>query len=421
MAIGRMMVFSYHVGVDASSYSHHVDDRLEEFAKRSVDFEVISSICGKRQQQYKHHRILSLFFSDHVREIRAVLKRTDRRFGLKATVLLGLKAVLYPLYILERKLVPLSAAWSWFFGASLLGFYRCLICRPQVLYAVSGPESVHLVGVTLSRCLGIPLVSEFTDPLAQQVSPRKKVRRRFAAWAEKITIRHARRVIYVTRTAARAACQRHPEWAEKITFIYPYPRKMSFTQDARQRGSSSGGPWVIAHFGSLYGRRNIQAFMSAAEACGNADGWEVHLYGRLSKTARNELEIGSAKRGMPEIRAFGPVPRAEAAARMSAADVLLLVQHAAAVSAVTIPGKTYEYMQTGKLILAYVWGNPELKELLEQHSHLVADMQDRDRCREVTQRMFDDWKNLSAGVQALAGDLRQSVDDLLREMEAALS
>lgn len=419
MAIDRLMVLSYHVGVDASCYSHHVDDRLEEFAGRGVDFEVISSLCGERQRQYKHHRVLSLFFSDHVREIRAVLKRTDRHRWLKTTALQGLKAVLYPLYILERKLVPLSAAWSWFFGASLFGLYRCWIYRPQVLYAVSGPESVHLAGLVISRCLGIPLVSEFTDPLAQQVSARKKVRRRFAAWVEKITVRHARRVIYVTRTAAQAARRRHPGWTDKITAIYPYSRRMHSGPAAGEGIAPSGSPRVIAHFGSLYGRRNIHAFTSAAKACRNADGWEVHLYGQLSKTARNELDAGSARRRMPATTVCGVIPRAEAAARMFAADALLLVQHAAPVSAITIPGKTYEYMQTGKLILAYLWGNPELQELLERHGHLVADMRDPEQCREVTQRLFDDWKKLSAGVRVLAGDLSQSVDSLLREMEAA--
>jgi len=421
MAIGRMMVLSYHVGVDASSYSHHVDDRLEEFAGRGIRFEVISSICGKRQRRYQHHRILSFFFSDHMREIRAVLKRTDRRSWLKKISLLGLKAALYPLYLLDRNLVPLPAAWSWFFGASLFGLYRCLICRPQVLYAVSGPESVPLTGVAIARCLGIPLVSEFTDPLAQQVSARKKVRRRFAAWAEKITVRNARRVIYVTQTAAHAARQRHPEWAEKITAIYPYPRRMRLPQATENQAVPSPLPWVIAHFGSLYGRRNLHPFVSAVAACRNVDGWEAHLYGRLNSAARNELGLGGAGREVLPVKAFGAVSRAEAAARMSAADVLLLVQHAAPVSAVTIPGKTYEYMQTGKLILSYLWGNPELADLLERHGHLVADMRDQDRCREVTQRMFESWERLSAGVRPLTGDLQKSVDGLLSEMEAVLS
>ena len=389
MAIDRLLVLSYHVGVDASSYSHHVDDRLEEFAKRGVDFEVISSLCGERQQQYKHHRVLSLFFSDHVREIRAVLKRTDRHCWLKMTALQGLKVVLYPLYFLERRLVPLSAAWSWFFGASLFGLYRCRVCRPQALYAVSGPESVHLAGLAISRCLGIPLVSEFTDPLAQQVSAHKKVRRRFAAWVEKITVRHASRVIYVTRTAARAARQHQPEWAEKITAIYPYPRRMNLGSATREETAPSGNSRVIAHFGSLYGRRNIHAFTSAAEACRDAESWEVRLYGRLSRAAKNELEAGGARRGMPATVVCGSISRTEAVARMFSADALLLVQHAAPVSAVTIPGKTYEYMQTGKLILAYLWGNPELQELLERHGHLVADMRDQEQCREVTQRLFE--------------------------------
>lgn len=421
MAIDRIMVLSHHVGVDASSYSSHVDDRLEEFFRRGIDFEVVSSICGEKQQRYKHYRVVSLFFADKMREIRAVMKRTGPRRWLKVAALLGLKVVLYPLYLLERQLVPLSPAWSWFFAATPLGLYRCWVCRPQLLYAVSGPESVHLAGVAIARCLGIPLVSEFTDPLVHQISARKKTRRRLAAWVEKITVRHARRVVYVTRAAARAARRRHPEWAEKITAVYPYPRKMDLPRVAEDETVSSSAPRVIAHFGSLYGHRNLRPFVSAMEACRNADGWEVHLYGKLNSTVKNELRSTRARRKAPVVRAFGPVSRAEAMTRMFSADVLLLMQHAAPVSVETIPGKTYEYMQTGKLILAYTWNNPELAELLERHGHLVVDMNDRDQCERTMRQIFDDWKNLSAGVQVFAGDLPQSVDDLLREMEAALS
>lgn len=423
MAIGRMMVLSHHVGVDASSYSSHVDDRLEEFSRRGIDFEVISSICGERQRQYKHHRVVSLFFADHVRDIRAILKRTARRRWLKAAVLLGLKVVLYPLYLLEKKLVPLRPAWSWFFVVVPFGLYRCLVCRPQLLYTVSGPEAVHLAGVSIARCLGIPLVAEFTDPLEQQVSAHKKMRRRLAAWVEKITVQHAGRVIYVTRAAACAARRRHSEWAEKITAVYPYPRKMNLPRVAEGGGRAvpADAPRVIAHFGSLYGRRSLRPFVSATKACWSEDDWEVHLYGRLNSTERNELEISRAGRRAPVVRIFGPVSRAEAMTRMLSVDALLLMQHAAPVSAVTIPGKTYEYMQTGKLILAYLWDNQELAELLERHGHLAADMRDQAQCRDVTQRMFEDWDTLSTGVRPFAGDLRQSVDGLLTEMEVALS
>lgn len=422
MAIGRILVLSYHVGVDASSYSSHVDDRLKEFSRRGIDFEVISSICGERQQRYRHHRVVSLFFSDHVREIRAVLKRTARRRWAKRAALLGLKAVLYPLYFLDRKLVPLTPAWSWYVGASLLGLYRCMACRPQVLYAVSGPDSVHLAGVTIARCLGIPLVSEFTDPLVQQVSPSKKVRRRFAAWVEKITGRNAHRVIYVTQTAAHAARQYHVEWADKITAIYPYTQRIVGAKDtASSAFPAGGGGRVIAHFGSLSRNRNLRSFLSAAETCRNADGWEVHLYGKLNSMAKNALEISHAGQKAPRVRVLGTIPRTEVMTRMFSADVLLLVQHATAMSAATIPRKTYEYMQTGKLILAFTRNNPELMELLERHGHLAADMNDQDQCGRITRQMFDNWQHLSAGVQVLAGDLSQSVDDLLREMEAALS
>ena len=77
---------------------------------------------------------------------------------------------------------------------------------------------------------------------------------------------------------------------------------------------------------------------------------EVHLAGRL--TAADEEAIA----GSPFVRRHGYVPHAEAVALMRSADLLFLPMQSlpAGTRAGLVPGKTYEYLASGRPILAAV-------------------------------------------------------------------
>ena len=414
----RILVLAYHVNLSTESGSHHVGDRLEEFAKRGLDFEVVSSVCGPRLGQYKHYRVFSALFADQTRELRAVLQRT-RTFGIKGMGLLLWKCLIYPLYLLEKKLLPLQAYWSWSLPAAVLAFWRCRKARPDIIYAVSGAESVHVCALLVSRLTGIPFVAEMLDPLEYQANRKKRLQRRFAMRLEKAVARRARKVVYVTENAAGAARRRHPEHAGKIRFIRPLLKAVSGGDagpDAPAR--QDGGRQVMAHFGSLRGSRGIDTLIDALSGCDEAGQWEVRLYGHLGRNTQAEIEDADFGGRGPDIRTFGALPRTALQEPMQASDILILIQHAGKVSAETIPSKAYEYLQTGKLILAYTYDNRELEALLREHGHLAADRRNRRQCAAVTQQALGEWQSLTQNVRPFTETLQQSVDRLLQEMEA---
>ena len=63
------------------------------------------------------------------------------------------------------------------------------------------------------------------------------------------------------------------------------------------------------------------------------------------------------------IMMHGLLTRDDALQKALEADILLIVQHADRRSITTMPFKTYDYLNTGKLVLGLVYRNNEIEEL----------------------------------------------------------
>lgn len=403
----RILVLSYYVGAETQAASHHIDERLPELQRRGIQFEVISSVCGAKRRQYRHHRVISALFADQFREMRHVARRTDWRQPARKAGLALLTALWLPLYFLEKTLLPLRAAWSWSITAAALGCFRCRKFRPQMIYATDSSTAANLAALWISRRTGIPFVCEFHDPIASLPKPNKKLQRRFAAWAEKKAAENARKIIYLTNSAACSAKKRFPGQAAKITAIYPGCRPM----ESAPAPANNPQKKVIAHFGNLNGSRNIDPLVAAVDAC-RPHQWEVHLYGYLSGYVRTKIHDSL----QPELfQEHGTVRRDEALRRMLDADLLLLVQHAGAVSRETIPSKVHEYLQTGRSILAYTYDNEELDGLLREYGHHSANRREERECIDLTRDILSGRRAIGQP-RPYPYNLRQSVDALLREL-----
>ena len=403
----RILVLSYYVGAETQAASHHIDERLPELQRRGIQFEIISSVCGAKQRQYRHHRVVSALFADQFREMRHVARRTGWRRPARKMGLTLLAALWLPLYFVEKTLLPLRAAWSWSITAAAFGYFRCRKFRPQVIYATDSSAAAQLAALWVSRRTGIPFVCEFHDPIASLPKPNKKLQQRFAAWVERRTAENASRVIYLTKSAARSAQQRFPEQTAKITAIYPGFQPIGPAPAPADKPRKR----ILAHFGNLNGSRNIDPLIAAVDAC-RPDQWEVHLYGYLSGYVRAKIRDSR----QPELfREHGTVRRGEALRRMLDADLLLLVQHAGAVSRETIPSKVHEYLQTGKSILAYTYDNGELDSLLREYGHHSANRREERGCVDLTREILS-GKRAIGQPRRYSYNLGQSVDALLREL-----
>ncbi|MEM9282407.1 MAG: hypothetical protein AAGA96_11300 [Verrucomicrobiota bacterium] len=404
--IERLLIISYHSGIDASAASHHIDDRFPELVRQGVDFEIISSVCGTPHEDYKQYRVFSGLPTGWRFEVRSLIRRSQspfsRFFFRVLTLLIG------PFYWLERLLVPLDATWSWFLFAAPVGLFRAIRFKPDVIYITSGSDSGQTTGLIVSKLSGIPFISEFQDPIVYQRNPNKRLEKYYKTTLERKLAEYSGRLVYLNENAKKAAQQRIPQYANKMEFIYPgliAPPKAEISE------TYTAGRKIIAHFGTLSGNRNLESVLQALDSLEVAEEIEFHLYGHVASDILASIEKSPHKR---LFKYYGKIPRQEALKKMAESDVLLLVQNRNKASTETIPSKAFEYMQTGKPVLGCIHNNKELEALLHSHGHLAADIRHPDDISGLLEKLISsDRTSLTQAVKPYTYDLAQCVTLLL--------
>lgn len=384
----RWLIISYFANIDPMAPSHHIDDRLSFLKKRGICVHLLSSPCGARYYNLLHTRISSLAPSGIRYEVRHFLRRKTRSkawFKLWETLLL---LPLYPFYFIEKMLFRLDSTWSWFITASFAAVTISLKNRPEVIYSTGGPVSAHIAAMAASRLLKIPHIAEFQDPLVHKYAAPGGFERLFMGKLERLIFKTAAAVAFLTQQAAKNAGERNNDnkkafalYAGAVPFknIPPYKRGETFT---------------IAHFGSLGGSRNLDYIFRALgmlfhEYPDLPGYFGLALYGNNSRSVNRQVEQFPYRE---ILHVNGKVKRQEAVASMFKADVLLLLQNTDDVSFETIPSKVYEYLHTGRPVLALVYRNPELQAMLEGMGHIVAQADDEIGIKTGLEKYITLWK-----------------------------
>lgn len=409
----RWLIISYYANIDPMAASHHIDDRLPFFMKRGIDINLLSSPCARRYSDIPHMRVPSLAPSGIRYELRHFLKRrTGSNSSLKILKTLLLLPV-YPFYFAEKVLFRLDSTWSWFITASIAAYVVSLKKRPDIIYSTGGPVSAHLAAMVASRLLRIPHVAEFQDPLVHRYAAPGKLERYYIKVAEKLILKYASANIFLTKKAAENAAERNPA-AKSIAAIYAgaSPGKGASHEKARRI--------VISHFGSLGGSRNLDYFLDALkllffERPELRETFRLDLYGNNSRGVRRRIE--NFPYGV--VNSHGKVRREKAAEQMFKADILLLLQNADDVSFETIPSKVYEYLHTGRPILALVYRNTELQEILEAMGHTVVQADDVSAIKKSLEIYVSEWKedHLRPVAAGSPYTVEKAVDELITLIE----
>jgi glycosyltransferase involved in cell wall biosynthesis len=300
--------------------------------------------------------------------------------------------------------------------------------RVDVLFSSSGPFTSHLVGLVLHLLTRRPWVAELRDGWYRwnrSIFPDyPSWRGVLERWLEGQMIRRATRVVCVTERMADAfRCQYPDVPAEHFSVVSNgFDPGAHVAIDAHQDHGRADS-FTVVHAGALYYGRSIRPFLHAAarlaeEDAAFASAFRLELVGSLDQTARAEVDRSAVA---ASVVCHGQIDHPSTLARERAADLLLLVANTTLGAQATVPGKLFEYLASGRPVLAIAPKESATADVLGRTGGgWLADGADPEAVSHQLQAAFR-REPVAVDPQQLARfDRRRLAGELARVLEAAL-
>ena len=223
----------------------------------------------------------------------------------------------------------------------------------SAVYTTSPPKSCALIGLELSRKCGLPWVCDLRDPWLTdaegwRTTVRCRIVRRWHERAFNACLEQSSIVLVNSFALGDYLSGNYARFAEKIR---PLPNGIEDDMPISTAPAARTGRLTIGHFGTIYGQRTSAVFLKGLAEWlrrypDRRQQIEVLFYGRIFEDIQATIE---QYRLEDVVRIGGLVPRAQATEIQAGCGALLLL---AQKQPLQVPGKVYEYLASGKPIIA---------------------------------------------------------------------
>lgn len=279
---------------------------------------------------------------------------------------------------------------SWYWHGVIQGKKAIKEQSPDVLWSTFPCSTSMKIAVKLKQLSGLPWVADFRDPFAGN-NPYVNADNKPGAKIDADVVKYADKLVFSTQKTAELYQSLYPDLADDRVEVITngYNEEVFEAAEARLNPTNKkeSGEQVVTllHSGALYPvGRDPEALLRALSALYN-DG--LLKKGQLtivfrSLTPSEELLGLIEKLSLVEYVFFKPsIPYAKSIDEMLESDALLLLQ--GEMFNKQIPGKAYEYLRTGKPILALTHQEGATSDLLKPHAGVfVSDMTEVDSIKE---------------------------------------
>ena len=420
------LILSHCFNMDGRAASITITDKLPYLEAAGIEPIILSGVSGERDKKYHHVQLFPWGAAGLRFDMRHVIARHIGR-GKLYKVIVGLMGLLLsPFIVIERLLMGLQNQWSWSLPATVRSLWLIQKYKPTVLYTTGGAYSAHLAGYWIKSLTGIRWIVEVHDPMVKPGILPVTRDERFNAYIESLICRRADLAWWFTEGALNAARKRHSELGDKGVMILPGVAKPTVVGEY-QRGEQM----VISHFGSLSETRSLLPVVNAMQTLLNLQPnirkkIRVHIYGgsidilAKAEISKNKLEDVFVSFGRLERSATtGLTGREQVLQRMYEADCLLLVHGTISDCSEYIPSKFYEYLWTGRPVIALTYQNPQLDLMVLEHGGYVAKGDQQTDIVRTLGNAFSDWEACSPPVSTLGAiGVQQAVDKIFENLAA---
>ncbi len=281
----------------------------------------------------------------------------------------------------------------------------------DAILSSSPPDSVHRAAAPLARAHGVPWVADFRDPwiglhFKRPITPWHAAQMRAQ---EASVLRGADLVLAASQThhdalAARADAPR------RLAFL---PNGFEPVGTPAPSASRDRTRFRIVFTGSLSLMEDVGTLLEAVRTLVAEDpAARRELVVDLAGPYDDEWPGRAATLGIADLVHWpGPLPHAEARALQHAADLLILWKPHGEGFRTMVPGKTYEYLDSGRPVVALLREGDEAAGLIERAGHVRIEPGDRAALTSMLRERLARWR---AGERA--GDARPAwLDDRRRD------
>lgn len=245
--------------------------------------------------------------------------------------------------------------------------------KPDLVFSFSNPQQSNIVGAMLKKRLGIPFVSHFSDPFAD--NPYKtfsflggrKVRDQ-----ERFIIRGSDRVVFTNKAAMDLVMRKYPAlWRAKARVIPHCFDPNEYPQESERKLDTD--QFVFRHVGAFYKKRNPECFFEVlslllGEKPGLREHIRLELVGAVNSYtdySQERLDMAVARYGLGDIVSILPaISYKESLAAMESADCLIAID-ADVPESPFLPSKVVDYAGSGKPIVGITPSGSPTAEFLD--------------------------------------------------------
>jgi glycosyltransferase involved in cell wall biosynthesis len=275
----------------------------------------------------------------------------------------------------------------------------------SAIYSSSPPYTCALIARGLKRKSGLPWIAGFRDPWTGFITTPDR-------WAlpasidrklEHAAFREADAVEVAWLGIMKDALKKYPSLPPAKFHHLPNGFD-SADFPAVDPASRTDTRFTVTYTGSMYGRRNPDAFLRAVELLasrGEVDPAKIRLR-FIGRFGDEVMEMFRASTLGPAIEVVGYMPHRESIAQLLLSDALLLVVDECDESDEVVPGKVYEYIGSGRSLLAVAPEHSAIADLIaETRSGYVAHQSNLAGIADGFLRLYRDHLN---GTQSLVPD-----------------
>ena len=255
----------------------------------------------------------------------------------------------------------------------------------DAIVSIGPPHSTHLIAKKLSRKFNIPFIPILIDPWVDIIYYKGFKRSKPTLWIdnrlEKYVLQESVHTIFITESMREDYSSKYSFLKDKSSVLYWGYNEDDFESisqtifSKKSKVQENETHKTLVHAGNIFDYQNPEnLWKTIRKKNDTGEKFKIKFLGTIGPAIKNSI----IQNGLSEITEyFGFLPYKEMLSELSSADYLLVC----ATEKRHVPGKLFEYLRTGKPIIAFGQDNDEVNKILQEANAGILFKYDEDVSR----------------------------------------